>query len=82
MLGYGAGKTPKSVPIIVKYVHFLGEDHEIDVHKVDEPEFQSWKWISISELVGLAIDFKKPVYKVVVSEFNKIAQSLASGDNN
>ena len=61
---------------------FLGEDHEIDVHKVDEPEFQSWKWISISELVGLAIDFKKPVYKAVVSEFNKISQSLASDDNN
>jgi putative (di)nucleoside polyphosphate hydrolase len=60
---------------------FLGEDWEIDVHKVDEPEFQSWKWIDVSELVGLAIEFKRPVYEAVVSEFNKLSQSLASGDN-
>ena len=27
------------------------------------------------------LEFKRPVYEAVVSEFNKLSQSLASGDN-
>ena len=60
---------------------FLGEDNEIDVHEVDEPEFQSWRWVDATELVSLAIDFKRPVYEAVVSEFYKLSQSLSSCTN-
>lgn len=50
---------------------FLGQDSEININAHHIPEFSSWKWVDRSELVGLAVDFKKKLYIDVLSEFNQ-----------
>ena len=40
---------------------FLGKNEEINV-KTKKPEFLDWKWINISELPNIAVDFKVNIY--------------------
>lgn len=47
---------------------FLGEDSEINIH-VKNAEFKAWKWVSISELTGIIVPFKKPLYMSIIKEF-------------
>jgi putative (di)nucleoside polyphosphate hydrolase len=54
---------------------FLGRDPDIDLARHDSPEFQRWRWADIDELVGLAIDFKRPVYAQVVDEFRHLTKA-------
>ncbi|KAL0743990.1 hypothetical protein Bca4012_085503 [Brassica carinata] len=50
---------------------FTGKDEEINLlgDGTEQPEFGEWSWVSPDQLVDLAVDFKKPVYKEVVSAF-------------
>ncbi|KAL0708198.1 hypothetical protein Bca4012_074624 [Brassica carinata] len=50
---------------------FTGKDEEIDLlgDGTEQPEFGEWSWVSPDQLVELAVDFKKPVYKEVMSAF-------------
>ncbi len=49
---------------------FLGSDNEINLN-TKKPEFIEWKWLEINELPSVIVDFKKNVYKRLVSELNK-----------
>ncbi|WP_375456487.1 RNA pyrophosphohydrolase [uncultured Methylobacterium sp.] len=52
---------------------FLGSDAEIDVERpgggAHRPEFDAWRWAPFSELPGLIVPFKRPVYAGVVAAF-------------
>ncbi len=52
---------------------FLGDDGEIDIHGVDHPEFDAWKWVPISEVAGLIVPFKRQIYAALVEEFAAFA---------
>jgi putative (di)nucleoside polyphosphate hydrolase len=47
---------------------FTGRDSDIDLD-AHEREFDDWKWIKGSELPGLVVPFKRPIYEAVVKEF-------------
>ena len=47
---------------------FTGRDSDIDLD-AHEREFDDWKWIKGSELPGLVVSFKRPIYDAVVKEF-------------
>jgi len=46
---------------------FIGKHHEINV-KTKNPEFLDWKWIEISKLPEIAVDFKAEIYKKIKEE--------------
>lgn len=50
---------------------FTGKDEEINLlgDGTEKPEFGEWSWMSPDQIIGLAVDFKKPVYKEVLSVF-------------
>lgn len=52
---------------------YRGEDAEIDIHGVSDPEFDDWKWTSIDTVVGLIVPFKRQVYAALVEEFSPFA---------
>jgi len=58
---------------------FYGTDSEIDITAPPghTPEFMTWKWAPISDLVGLIVPFKRAVYERVVDELGPFA--LATG---
>ena len=41
---------------------FTGEENEINI-KTKNPEFLEWKWIDLSEITEVVVDFKLHVYK-------------------
>tara|TARA_B100001063_G_C16658388_1_gene499712 strand:+ start:293 stop:769 length:477 start_codon:yes stop_codon:yes gene_type:complete len=50
---------------------FTGEENEINV-KTKKPEFLDWKWIEISQLTEVVVDFKFHVYKQIQEKLKKI----------
>jgi putative (di)nucleoside polyphosphate hydrolase len=56
---------------------FEGSDNEIDIHHPGggrhKPEFDDWRWESMSRLTELIIPFKRPVYENVVRAFSHLA---------
>ena len=46
---------------------FLGKNSEINV-KTSNPEFLDWKWIEISKLPEIAVNFKVEIYKKLKKE--------------
>ena len=46
---------------------FLGKVDEINV-KTQNPEFLDWKWIKLSELPTVAVNFKVDIYKEIKKE--------------
>ncbi len=56
---------------------FLGSDDEIDIHGVKKPEFNAWRWADIGEIVGLIVDFKRPLYEAIVAEFRQFSEVTA-----
>jgi len=48
---------------------FIGNEEEINVKTV-HPEFLDWKWIKISKITEVAVDFKLNVYKKIQEELN------------
>jgi putative (di)nucleoside polyphosphate hydrolase len=57
-------------------MRFEGRDSEIDIGAKGsmKPEFDSWQWVPLSEIAGLAIDFRRPVYEEVAQEFAPFAR--------
>ncbi len=55
---------------------FEGEESEIDLVPAPghEQEFDAWRWAAASELPGLVVPFKRPVYEAVLSEFSDLLQ--------
>ena len=52
-------------------LNFLGNDDEININTV-EAEFINWKWIDVNKLEEMIVDFKKEMYRNIVSEFNTV----------
>nr|XP_042955305.1 nudix hydrolase 26, chloroplastic [Carya illinoinensis]KAG2672448.1 hypothetical protein I3760_13G042100 [Carya illinoinensis]KAG6630770.1 hypothetical protein CIPAW_13G043300 [Carya illinoinensis]KAG6680445.1 hypothetical protein I3842_13G043200 [Carya illinoinensis] len=50
---------------------FNGKDEEINLlgDGTEKAEFGEWSWMSPEQIVELAVDFKKPVYKEVMTAF-------------
>lgn len=46
---------------------FEGTDDQIDIQS-EHPEFTTWKWIAVDELVDAIVPFKRAVYEQVVAE--------------
>jgi putative (di)nucleoside polyphosphate hydrolase len=47
---------------------FKGDDAEINIG-TEHPEFSAWRWVSVQELTGLAVSFKRQLYLNVLGEF-------------
>ena len=52
-------------------MRFLGNDDDINL-KTDKPEFLEWKWIDLSMITEVVVDFKKHVYNELKEKINKI----------
>ena len=50
-------------------MRFNGNDKEINLN-THKPEFMDWKWINISDLTKVAVDFKLDVYKKIQKHLN------------
>ncbi len=48
---------------------FVGKNNEINV-KTKNPEFLDWKWIEVSKLPSIAVDFKANLYERLKEEIN------------
>lgn len=56
-------------------LRFTGSDADIRLDADPHPEFDAWRWARISELPGLAVDFKRPVYEALARAFAPFAAS-------
>ena len=56
-------------------LRFTGEDGDIRRDADPHPEFDAWRWTQIGELPSLAVDFKKPIYTILMASFARFAQS-------
>lgn len=60
---------------------FLGSEAMIDVDRpgggAHKAEFDAWRWAPFSELPGLIVPFKRPVYEHVVAAFSGLASWAA-----
>ena len=54
---------------------FNGNDKEINL-RTHKPEFLDWKWINISDLTKVAVDFKLDVYKKIQKHLNLLRVTL------
>ncbi|KAK6933574.1 NUDIX hydrolase domain [Dillenia turbinata] len=55
---------------------FTGREEEVNLlgDGTEKAEFGEWSWMSPEQVVELAVDFKKPVYKEVLTVFNPYLQ--------
>ena len=54
-------------------LRFIGEDSDIRLDLDPHPEFDAWRWVELTELPGLAVPFKRPIYEVLVKSFERFA---------
>ena len=50
---------------------FIGEDSEININ-TKHPEFLEWKWVELSEITKLVVNFKLDLYQEVQRKVEKI----------
>jgi putative (di)nucleoside polyphosphate hydrolase len=55
-------------------LRFTGEDRDIRLDADPHPEFDAWRWVPLSELPGLAVDFKRPIYEILAASFARFAK--------
>lgn len=53
-------------------MRFTGKDADIDL-TAHEPEFSDFQWVSLAELPGLIVPFKRETYKAVIAAFQNLA---------
>jgi putative (di)nucleoside polyphosphate hydrolase len=55
-------------------VRFLGPDSEVLLDQPGhKPEFDTWRWAKLDELLDLVVPFKRQVYAQVISDFSSLA---------
>lgn len=59
-------------------MRFQGRDADINVAS-DHPEFSAWKWVSVEELPGLIVSFKRQLYLDLLAELRE-AGTIPSAD--
>ena len=52
-------------------MRFVGEDSEININ-TKHPEFLEWKWVELSEITKLVVNFKLDLYQEVQKKVEKI----------
>ena len=57
-------------------LRYLGEDQDFDLNAFDTPEFSSWRWVRLEEVLELIVPFKHDVYKQLVSEFRDLPEKV------
>lgn len=55
-------------------LRFTGADSDIRLDADLHPEFDAWKWVDLTDLPELAVDFRKPIYSALVQSFARFAQ--------
>lgn len=60
-------------------LRFAGSDADIDLTAHKHPEFSDWKWVDMTRLVDLIVDFKRPLYEQIVAAFCHLAGTGGSG---
>jgi putative (di)nucleoside polyphosphate hydrolase len=58
-------------------MRFDGSDDEINLH-TKHAEFSEWKWSELESITSLIVDFKKPIYNILVEKFKHLATLTAS----
>lgn len=53
-------------------LRFLGDDREIDLGRHGEPEFEAWEWVPLADVADRVIEWKRPIYRAVVTSFREI----------
>ena len=54
-------------------LRFIGEDGDIRLDADPDPEFDAWRWAALHELPALAVDFKRPIYRILAASFARFA---------
>ena len=52
-------------------MRYIGKDEDININ-TKKPEFMEWKWIDISRITEVVVDFKLEVYKELQEKIKKI----------
>ena len=52
-------------------MRYIGKDEDINLN-TKKPEFMEWKWIDISRITEVVVDFKLGVYKELQEKIKKI----------
>ena len=52
-------------------MRFIGDDNEININ-TKHPEFLEWKWVELSEITKLVVNFKLDLYQEVQRKVEKI----------
>ena len=52
-------------------MRFIGEDSEININ-TKHPEFMEWKWVELSEITKLVVNFKLDLYQEIQKKVEKI----------
>ena len=52
-------------------MRYIGKDEDININ-TKKPEFLEWKWIDISRITEVVVDFKLEVYKELQEKIKKI----------
>jgi len=53
-------------------LRFTGKDSDIDLTAHD-PEFSEFQWVTLEQLPGLIVSFKRETYKAVIAAFENLA---------
>jgi putative (di)nucleoside polyphosphate hydrolase len=53
-------------------MRFEGTDADINIHDVEHPEFNEWKWIAMRDLPEVIVPFKRDLYAALVAEFEHL----------
>ncbi len=61
-------------------IRFTGQDSDINV-KTKHPEFDSWRWMEMHELLDNIIPFKYKLYSRIIIEFKEFIVSKGMQDN-
>lgn len=54
-------------------LRFTGADTDIRLDADPHPEFDSWRWVQLTDLPSLAVPFKLPIYIVLAQSFRRFA---------
>lgn len=54
-------------------LRFTGDDADIRLDLDPHPEFDTWRWADLAELPDLAVDFKRPIYRILATDFARFA---------
>lgn len=53
-------------------LRFTGRDADINL-TAHEPEFSAYQWVTLADLPGLIVPFKRDTYRAVIAEFAHLA---------